>query len=133
MSVVGFNLKKIVAERMKRATGEVKVSTNVVITAIEEHKLSKEESKVLSFSFDFTSTYEPEIGRFKFTGTLLFLCKKEDYETALKQWTEEKQLDKEVGANVIEAILNQCNIVSVLISREVNLPPPLPTRKVSVK
>ena len=133
MSNVGFQLEKIRATRKKPLSGNVTVSTNVAITGIDEQNIAKGTRKILKFSFDFSTTYGPELGEVTMSGSLLFTCKPEEYESAMSQWQKEKKLDKAVGQKVVETLLNQCNVVCTLVSREVNLPAPFPTRKVSAK
>ena len=133
MSIVGFQINKLSAERTKPASGQVTVNNNVAVTGIDEHSASKEDKKVLRFSFDCTIAYGPDIGKVMLSGALLFTCTKENYDVAIKQWQSEKKLDKKVGKIVIEAILNRCNVLCTVLGREVDLPAPFPTRKVSAK
>ena len=75
MTIIGFNFKKLEAEKKEMVRGKINVSNNVSINQVDEKKLplSSDKQKVLAFTFEFTSKYDPDIGSIKFVGDVLFM------------------------------------------------------------
>lgn len=135
MAIVGFNFTKIEAEKKEAAKGKINVSNNVSISNVEEKNLSlgNDKQKVLAFTFEFSSNYEPKIGQIKLTGEILFMDDSKKAKDVLDGWKKEKKLPKEIMTGIINAILNKCNIQSLILSEQVNLPPPLPLPRVQAQ
>ena len=53
-----------------------------------------------------------------------------DIKEAEKQWKKDKKIPKEIVEEMMSHILSKCNIEALLMSREINLPPPIPLPKV---
>ena len=75
MTIVGLNFTKIEAEKKDTVKGKISVGNNVSIIKVEEKKLAltNDSQKVLAFTFEFTSTYNPDVGSIKFVGDVLFM------------------------------------------------------------
>ncbi len=132
MAIVGFNFTKIEAERLEAAKGKINVSNNVTISKVEEKNLAlgNDKQKVLAFTFEFTSNYEPKVGQIKLTGETLFMDDSKKAKEVLDGWKKEKKLPKEIMTGIINAILGKCNIQSLILSEQVNLPAPIPLPRV---
>ena len=48
----------------------------------------------------------------------------------VKGWKKNKQVPKETMTEVLNTILARCNVSALMLSRDVNLPPPIPLPKV---
>ncbi len=129
MPVIGFGFTKISMERKKsNVKGEIKVNNNFSIKDIEQTDLAlgKSKEKGLRFHFEFTSKYEPAVADLVMGGELLYLGDAKLQADILKEWKKSKKLLKEVTPEIVSAIVNRCNTESVVLSREINLPPPVP-------
>ena len=43
-----------------------------------------------------------------------------------KKWNKDKKVDTEIYTVLIQNVLTKCNVQSILLSKEINLPPPIP-------
>ncbi|MFT4326289.1 MAG: hypothetical protein ACMXYK_02195 [Candidatus Woesearchaeota archaeon] len=135
MTIVGFNFNKINVEKTSSKQGKLTISNNFGLKSIAESKVNfgGDKSKVLQFEFTFESKYEPEIASIKLEGDLLFMVPGTEAEAILKDWTESKKLPNQYTEPIMNAILNRCNVESLILSRELNLPSPIPLPKVNIK
>jgi len=135
MAIVGFNFTKINVERKGALTGKIDIKNNVAITGVEESTLSLGASsqKVAKILFDYTVAYEPKMGSMKFSGEVLYLAEAAKVEEFAKNWKKSKSLPKEVAPVLINTILNKCNVQALILSQQINLPPPIPLPKVKTE
>jgi hypothetical protein len=131
MTIVGFNFTKIEAERKEGIKGKINVNNNVAIKEVEEKKISlaNDKQKVLSFTFEFTAKYDPNIGSIKFVGNVLFMEETKKAKELLDGWKKDKKLPKEIMPIILNTVLNKCNIQALILSEQINLPPPIPMPK----
>jgi len=127
MTVVGFNFTKIHAEKTGTPKGKININNNVAIKGVEEKKLSisSEKQKVLSFNFEFIASYDPNIGSITITGDVLYMENAAKTKTVLDGWKKDKKLPDELLPIILNTVLNKCNIQALIISEQVNLPPPV--------
>ena len=130
--IIGFSFKKMYVERKNPITGKVDINNNVSIKDVDESEISfgAQKQKAISFIFEFTSKYEPEIGDLLFIGDVLYLGDAKTQDAILKGWKKNKNIPKEVMAEVIDTVLLKCNIEALIVSRDLGLPPPVPLPKV---
>ena|SRR3989344_2561146 len=134
MPVVGLQLNKIVVEKHAPVKGKVQVNNNVSLTNVEKTEFVVGVKQASAkFHFEFTAKYEPKIADILLVGFLTFVDKEELIKTILEGWKKEKKLPKDVMSNVLNVVLSRCNVEALLLAREVNLPPPIPLPKVTVK
>jgi hypothetical protein len=134
MAVIGFNFTKILIERKGPVKGKVNINNNVGITSVEETPLDiNSAKKALKLEFQFTSTYEPNVGNIEMTGEVIYLLDQEKAEEAVKSWKKNKKLDKEMMTQALNNILAKCNIEALILSKDMNLPPPIPLPKIGAK
>jgi hypothetical protein len=134
MAVIGFNFNKITVEKKEINKGKVNISNNVAIKNIEQKDISlgKDKQDALKFKFEFTSKYEPGLGSILLGGDVLFLTDAKKSKEVLDGWKKDKKVPKEIMANILNTVLSRCNIQALILSQEVNLPPPIPMPKVKV-
>ncbi|MBI1935333.1 hypothetical protein HYS31_02730 [Candidatus Woesearchaeota archaeon] len=132
--IVGFGFNKLSVEKKETPKGKVDINNNVTIKALEESdvKLGNDKQNVLRFVFEFTSKYEPSIGTILFEGELLYMEDAKKAKDMLASWKKDKKLPKELMAALLNAILSKCNVKALILSQEVNLPPPIPMPKVQM-
>jgi len=131
MTIVGFNFTKIDAQRKKGIQGKIDIKNNVAIIGIEETKMPVDDKrKALKFDFEFNSIYQPEFGYIKLAGEVIFIADKKEADEALKIWKKDKKAKGEFMQPIMNNILAKSNVEAVIISRDLNLPTPIPLPKV---
>ena len=134
MTIVGFNFTSINAEKNGAVKGKVNINNNVSIKDVEEKDLSLGPNKqqALRFIFEFISKYDPNVGSISLAGDVLFIEEAKKIKEILDGWKKNKKLPKEVTSRVLNTILGKCNVQALILSEQVNLPPPIPLPKVQV-
>ena len=132
MAVIGFNFTKITAKKNKPLEGKVSITNNIAIIDISEAKVSSPKKKSIKFTFDFVTKYEPKIGSINLEGEVLALEDAKEIDKILDDWKNKKMIPKEMVAKVFNTALERCNIQALILSQQVNLPPPLKLPKVTV-
>lgn len=136
MTIIGFNFTKISVEKKpKSALGKINISNNISITNVEEKELAlgKAKQKAILFTFKFNSKYEPAIGEIELIGNITFVADPAKVAEISDSWKKDKKIPKEVMTAVINTALNKCNIQALILSRDINLPPPIPLPKIKTK
>ncbi len=135
MTIIGFNFRKISAERSTAPNGKVNIANNVAVKNVEEASLpmGSKKQKALRFSYEFVTNYEPKIGSISIEGDVLYLAPEEVIEKTLKEWKKNKKIDKEILTPILNTILTRCSIKGLLISQDLNLPSPMQLPRVTVK
>jgi hypothetical protein len=134
MAIAGFGFTDIEVKRKPMQGGKISISNNVAIKDIKETELhlGKEKQNALQFLFEFTSKYDPDVGHITIGGEVLFIDEAKKVQEILANWKKDKRVPQEVMTNILNNILNKCNIAALIMSREVNLPAPIPLPKVQV-
>lgn len=133
--IVGFGFTKLSAEKGEAAKGKIDINNNVSIKDVQEDDFSLGKDKkqnVLRFIFEFTSKYEPNVGNILFEGELLYMEEPKKAKEILADWKKDKKLSKDLMAGLLNTILTKCNIQALILSQQVNLPPPIPLPKVQI-
>ena len=135
MAIVGFNFEKIVAEKNEQVSGRINISNNVSVKNVEKTDLSlgKASQKGLKFEFVFTSSYEPKIGSIVLQGNVIFVDEEKKINEILSTWKKNKRVPNDIMRSLMNTILNKCNIEALILSRDINLPAPVPLPKVKVE
>ena len=135
MAIVGFNFTRVSAERGTPARGRIEVKNNVQIKEVEKTDFSFGAAKQagLKIIFEFKSVYNPKIGEIALEGELLDIEDEKSVQEVLGEWKKKKKLPDNIMSMVINSILTKCNIEALIMSKELNLPPPIPMPKVVAK
>jgi hypothetical protein len=132
--IVVINFTKICAEKMVSKIQKLNINNNIKITSVEEADVEvKQGNSALKICFEFESNYEPEIASLKIAGEAIDVEDKKNAKTILNDWTKNKRIPENFLTDIMNVILNKCNVEAILLSKELNLPPPLPMPKVGVK
>lgn len=126
MPVSNFEIKSIDAERFSERTEKkknVRIDHNSSVTKIEQIDKSTAE-----INFRFTASYSG-MGRIELEGKLKHRGGPSDL---AKKWRNKNQMPNEIANEVHSAIISNCIPQSVLISREIQLPPPIPLPQVNI-
>ena len=132
--IVGFGFTKLNAEKGENVKGKIDINNNVSIKDVKEDSFSlgREKQNVLKFIFEFTSKYEPSVGSILFEGEILFMEDQKKVKEILSSWKKDKTIQKELMAGLLNTILAKCNVQALILSQQVNLPPPIPMPKVQM-
>lgn len=132
MAVMGFQFTKILAEKKKAPSGKISIQNNVAIKDVEAADMVVKSDKKASakFSFQFTSKYEPGYGIIELEGNIIWMDDAEKIKTLLADWKKNKKMPKEIASSVINTVMAKANIEALIISRDVNFPPPIQMPKV---
>jgi len=135
MTIIATNFTKIVVERKGAVRGKVSIANNVSIKSVDTTDIAIGASKqsALKFSFEFSAKYEPNMGSIVLNGELIFLEKPEKVKELAAEWKKSKKVPKEIMAPILNNILTKCNIEALILSKEMNMPPPVQLPKVNVK
>ena len=134
MEIIGFNFNKISIEKFKPISGELKIDTNIKFDSIKKEKinlLGKKED--LRFSFTFTVLYNPDkMAELEFKGDVLILLEDKQINEILKNW-KKKKISDEIRIPLFNFIFNKCNLKSLQLEPDLNLPFHIPMPKISSK
>lgn len=134
MAIVGFEFNKIEVSKNDKASGNINIGNNIVITDVVKNDLNIGGSKQAGakFFFEYKSSYDPDYAKIVLGGSIMFLSDEETTKKLVAEWKESKKIKKEVAQQVVNSILTKCNIQSILLANTVNLPPPVPMPKVNI-
>ncbi|MBU0615086.1 MAG: hypothetical protein KJ601_03255 [Nanoarchaeota archaeon] len=135
MTIVGFGFNKIEVEKIEGAKGKINISNNVSIKEVKETTLSvgKDKPPVLKFVFEFLSSYEPKVGKVLLGGDLTYMEEGAKIKEIQEKWKKDKKLPADIMSPILNTILAKANILALILSQEVNLPPPIPLPKLKAQ
>ncbi len=131
--LLGINIDKVRAERFTEKPQDVTVKNSVRIVDVQESKFQFSKDKIaLKFSFVFTVNYEPKLAVIELNGTVSYLA--EEGSDIIKEFRKAKRVKSDkVSAQIMNAILNKCNIKALTLAQDINLPSPIDLPKVKMK
>jgi len=135
MTVIGFNFNKILVERLGTNKGKLTISNNVSITDIGEAKVpfGNDKTKCIKIDFKFESKYEPSVANLLFEGDVLYMLPSDMAEKVISTWSEKRTILEDFVQPIMNSILSKANVEALILSRELNLPSPIPLPKVNIK
>lgn len=136
MPVVGFNITKINVERNEAPkNASIKVNNNIQVKDIKEIKINvgAGKQKTVKINFQYTSKYEPKLGIIEIGGNIIYLDDAKKAKELEKEWKKTKKIPEDSIQPIMNSILNRCTVEAILLSREVNLPNPVPLPKVNAR
>lgn len=135
MAIVSFTFTKLLAEKKEGRNEKITINNNVSIANVEEHSLpiGSQKQDSLKISFLFTTQYDPGFGTIELHGNLIYLGDAKELKEVLANWDKNKKLPTEIMTDVLTSVLNKCNIQALIMSRDVQLPPPVPMPRVNIR
>jgi len=124
MLKVNVAITNISAERfwdLQKAIPPIQIGTNINVISIEKNK-----NGVLIVPFVLSINYNPSIAQINLKGSAYVVGEPKEIEKVLKDH-EKKQPPPPM---IVQSIANFAFIESVLISRTLNIPPPVPLPKI---
>jgi hypothetical protein len=127
MAIIGFNYTKIHIEKNEGISGNVKITNNVSVKDIIEtdFNFGSQKQKGLKFMFEYTTEYNPEIGKLSISGEVMTLEPDEHRKKIIDEWKKNKSVQNSVMVAILNHIFNKCNLQALILTRDVNLPPPI--------
>ena len=135
MPIVGFHFTKMDVERKGPLKGKIDIKNDVALKDVKEKELSIKgaDQKGISFVFEFNSRYGNDIGHITLIGEILFIDNTQKVDSILKEWKKSKKIPKNIMTSLLNTALTKCNIQALILSQEINLPPPIPLPKVGAR
>lgn len=131
MAILNFGFTKINVEKSGKTAKQVNIKSNMNITDVKASDMiggTKQKAFAIKFSYD--TIYEPGVGSIKLNGELLYLADEALAADISNAWAKNKSLPKDIALKVFNKILHNCNVESLILSREINLPAPIQLPKV---
>jgi len=127
MRLVGFDFKKISAERFKDQVEDLKFNTKVDITSMDTIKsdIFRSKEELLKIQFVYSVMYEPEFAKIEFIGDIILAVEPRIAREALRGW-KEKQTPDEFRIFMFNIILRKSNIKALQLEDEMGLPLHIP-------
>jgi hypothetical protein len=133
MTTVGFVFTKIAAEKKTVSDQNIRIENNVGITSVELANIIDPKRSIVKFEFAFYCKYEPSVGIIELKGELVEMFDKELATKIVDSWKKDKKLHPEIMSRVLNTIMSRSNVEAILMSKELQLPPPVQLPKVEVK
>ena len=135
LTIVGFNFTKVHGERRAPVRGKISISNKVAVKEVlpAELALAKAKQAGVKFTFNYASVYQPDIGGIELEGELLYLGNDKDIKSLLDEWNKSKKISQDIMTSILNTVLSRCHVQSLIVSRDVSLPPSVPMPKVQVK
>lgn len=131
MKILNINFTAINAERKGVPKGKLNVNNNIKLTNIEKANIGLDKERTaLKFSFTFTTTFQPDIASMELKGELTGLGDTDKATKILEDWKESKKVKRNNLTNILNSIMNKCSLEVILLSRELDLPSPIPLPRV---
>ncbi len=133
MAIIGFSFTKISGERLNAPDGKIEINNNATIKDVQpaEFTIGKSKQNGVRFIFQFSSMYNPSVANIELTGEVLYLDEPKKVAEILKSWKKKEKLSKELLAEVLNTAMAKSNIEALILSKELNLPPPLQLPRIS--
>ncbi len=123
MPIVGFNINKIEANKAQNINGQLEIKSDLKIVNVSEEKFMDNERYALKFGFSFIVNYEPKYANILIDGDIMFVEEKNKAKEIIDKWKKDKRLDPKITERLFNNILTKCNIKTLQITQDLNLPP----------
>ena len=123
MKIVGINFTKIFVEKNEIQTKEVKVNSGMNIKNIEKYKSPiKTKESFLKLDWFYEIIYSDNLAKINIEGNLIISLDEKKQKEVLSDWKNEK-LKNEFNLPILNFLLTKCNIKSLQLEEDFNLPP----------
>ena len=132
MPIIGLRFDSMEANRGKEnAAGDIKINSTPKVTDVKEVDVASLNKKALGLSFEFLTTYAPDIGEIKIVGEVLYLS--ENNKKILDGWKKTKALSEEMNIEVLNHLFRSCLLKISNMADDLQLPPPISIPRVKPK
>ncbi len=131
MRIIGFNLTKILVEKLEKIDENIQITQNIDIKNILEEDIKIPKNKIIKLVFGLKIDYSKNYGKIDFEGNILILPEGDDIDKILESW-KSKKIPENMRVPIFNFIMNKCNIKALYLEDEIGLPLHIPMPKVSV-
>jgi len=127
MRLIGFNFTKMNLEKKSDNLKDLKVTTGIDISDVQEAKSDffKSPDELIAVKFEYNVNYEKDVAALKFYGSLIVSVESKIAKEILKQW-KNKKIPEEFRLNIFNLILKKSSLKALQFEEEFNLPPHIP-------
>jgi hypothetical protein len=130
MRIIGFNIKKLSAERKNPVKGNLEIKSGLNIDDIQKEEVNISDKNSLRFDFTFTIDYTPDIGKIEIKGSVIALDEKEESKEILKDW-KKKKFNHPIKLGLFNFIMEKCNLKALQLEEEISIPFHIPFPKLA--
>jgi hypothetical protein len=132
MPVIGVRMDKIEAERKEnvKIEGQMRILPVPRILQVQEVQVPGPTGKVniVEVQFEYVTSYDPPVGEIKVSGTIMFQEAENIRKQLVDTWKEKRQVNPDLGREIIYRMTQQAFLVMMNLARELNLPSPMPLK-----
>ena len=133
MAILNFNFSKILVEKTGKPTKQLSIKSNMNVTDVVSSDVIKGTGqKAYAIKFAFTINYEPKFAHILLEGAIIYLADDKLGKQIEDSWKKDKALPKDIALGVFNRILHNCNVESLILSKELDLPAPIQLPKVKM-
>jgi hypothetical protein len=125
-------MDKIEAERKEnvKVEGQMRILPVPRILQLQEIQVPGPTGKVtiVEVQFEYVTNYDPPVGELKVSGTIMFQEAEPIRKQLIDTWKENRQINPDLGREIIYRMTQQAFLVMMNLARELNLPSPMPLK-----
>jgi hypothetical protein len=125
-------MDKIEAERKEnvKIEGQMRILPVPRILQVQEVQVPGPTGKVniVEVQFEYVTSYDPPVGEIKVSGTIMFQEAENIRKQLVDTWKEKRQVNPDLGREIIYRMTQQAFLVMMNLARELNLPSPMPLK-----
>jgi len=130
MGIIALNFMKINVEKKKGIDGKVNINNDLVLKDVVERQIAgKNKQSIADFLFSFTVQYLTEektpLASILLEGEIVYVEEAVKIREILDGWKKNKTVQKELLREVMNTAMMKCNVEGIVLSKEMNLPPPV--------
>ncbi|HOP09652.1 MAG TPA: hypothetical protein PK718_01130 [Candidatus Methanofastidiosa archaeon] len=131
MAIIGIKVNKIEGSRNENAKidGPVRIGSSPRILSVSESQMTSGTGKVkvVEFSFEYYTNYDPALGNIRVDGTVLYQANEDVRKNILASW-KSNNLPKEISTEILTQMTQRSMLITMTMARELGLPSPLPLK-----
>lgn len=126
MKFIGFNLNKVMAEKLSSNYKGVKINTKIDINGIDliESVYLKEEG-IVRVKFTYSIEYSQNAAKIEIAGDILLGAEKKQAQEIVDGW-KDKKISEELRILIFNLILKKANVRALELEEQLNLPLHIP-------
>jgi len=134
MKLIGFEFRKINAERINNSLKDLKIGTNIDIKELNniKPKSYKGKEEILEVVFNYIVDYSPSIAKIELTGKIILSLEPKLIKDVLNEW-KDKKMPMEFKIALFNTILTKSGVKALSIEDELKLPYHIPFPKLTNK
>lgn len=132
MRIIGFGIKKLLAEKNDVKNPQMTLNQNINIKDVSKDKLEVTNEDLININFVFEVAYSDKFGKVEIEGNVVILPDKDELKDFLK-FQKEKSIPEQFRAPLFNFILSKCNIKALSLEDELNLPYHVQMPKIGLK